>query len=65
MLVFELEQCSLQINGVEIEKDINGDQLTLLVISIPAKNGQNKKEQTIIMLYLVQVFMAIHIAISS
>ena len=44
--VFELEQCSLHINGAGIEKDFNGDQITLLVISIPTKNGQSKKEQT-------------------
>ena len=65
MSVFELEQCSLHINGVEIEKDVNGDQLTLFVISIPTKNGQSKKEQTIFMVYLLQVCMAIHIEIFS
>ena len=63
--VFELEQCSLDINGVEIEKDVNGDQLTLFVISIPTKNGQSKKEQTIFMLYIFKLFMAIHIEIFS
>ena len=44
--VFQLEECSLHINGVEIDKDFNGDQVTLLVVSIPSQNGQSKKEQT-------------------
>ena len=40
-----LEECSLHVNGVEINKDFNGYQYTLLVVSIPTKNGQSKKEQ--------------------
>ena len=34
------------LNGVEIDKDFNGDQIALLVVSIRTKNGQSKKEQT-------------------
>ena len=45
MSVFEQEECSLHVNGVEINKDFNGYQYTLLVVSIPTKNGQSKKEQ--------------------
>ena len=39
--VFELEQCSLHINGVELHQDCTGDQippLIWLVVGIPSKN---------------------------
>ena len=55
---------AFHINGVEIDKDFNGDQITLLVVSIRTKNGQSKKEETryiyILILYLFQVFVTIH-----
>ena len=52
--LFQLEECSLDINGLEIDKDCNGDQITLLGVSIPTEISQSKKEQTrcIFMLYL-------------
>ena len=61
--LFQLEECSLDINGLEIDKDCNGDQISLLGVSIPTEISQSKKEQTrcIFMLYLFQVFMAIRI----
>ena len=41
--------------------DFNPDQITLLVVGIPTKNGQSKKVQTrCIFMHLFQVFMAIH-----
>ena len=45
MSVFELEQCPLHINGVEIEKDFNGDQITLLVLSILTKTAKVRKKR--------------------
>ena len=46
MSVFELEECSLHVNRVEIDKDVNNYQYTLLVFGITIKNGQSKREQT-------------------
>ena len=47
--VFELDKCSLHINGVAFDKDFNGDpkhHKILLVVGIPTKNRQSKKERT-------------------
>ena len=37
MSVFEQEECSLHVNGVDINKDFNGYQYTLLVANIEFK----------------------------
>ena len=37
--VFKLEQCSLHINGVELEQDCTGDQIPLIVVGIPTPVG--------------------------
>ena len=45
--VFELEKCSLHINGVEFDKDFNGNQiapLVLLGVGIPTKNKLSQQE---------------------
>ena len=45
--VFELEKCSLHINGVEFDKDFIGNQiapLILLAVGIPTKNKQTQKD---------------------
>ena len=42
---FELGICSLHKNGVEFDKDFHGDPQVVLVVGIPTKNGQSKKEQ--------------------
>ena len=45
--VFELEKCSLHINGVEFDKDFNGNQkasLVLLGVGIPTKNELSQQE---------------------
>ena len=42
--VFELEKCAFHINGVEIDKDFDGYQITLLVVGIPTK--KTAKERT-------------------
>ena len=48
MSVFELEKCSLHINGVEFDKEFNGNQiapLILLGVGIPTKHEQGEKER--------------------
>ena len=57
---FELEKCAFNLKLAEIDKDFNGDQITLLVVGIPTKK-QPKKEpkRYIFMVYLLQVLVAI------
>ena len=42
--LFELEECAFHINGVEIDKDLNGDQINMLVVGIRTK--KTAKERT-------------------
>ena len=51
---------AFHINGVEIDKDFNGDQITLLVVGIPTKKRPKKEpKRYIVMVYLLQVSVAI------
>ena len=38
---------AFHINGVEIDKDFNGDQITLLVVGIPTKKRPKKNRYVI------------------